>query len=107
MEEGRAGLVRYKKGSHEVKHPAILETIEALGETTLIADPAKIVDLCRFLKDTEKFIRLSPFTAVDWHPAQPRCELVYHPHSLEPFPRLRVKTSVSAGTPQIEAVTSV
>ena len=34
-------------------HPAILETKQALGETTLIADPAQIVDLCRHLKDNE------------------------------------------------------
>lgn len=90
-----------------MKHPAILETISALGETTLIADPAKIVDLCRFLKDTENFVRLSSITAVDWHPAQPRFEVVYHLHSLEPYRRLRVKYKVSGDTPAIESVTSV
>jgi NADH-quinone oxidoreductase subunit C len=95
-----------------VKHAAILETIEALGETTLIADPAQIVDLCRHLKDAEKFIRLSSITAVDWHPAQPRFEVVYHLHSLEPFRRLRVKcrltsTNDTDDKPVIESVTSV
>ena len=88
-------------------HPAILETIQALGETTLIADPTKIVDLCRFLKDSEKFIRLSSVTAVDWHPAEPRFEVVYHLHSLEPFRRLRVKYKVGGEKPEIESVTSV
>jgi len=90
-----------------VTHPAILETIQALGETTLIADPTKIVDLCRFLKDSEKFIRLSSVTAVDWHPAEPRFEVVYHLHSLEPFRRLRVKYKVGGEKPEIESVTSV
>jgi len=88
-------------------HPAILETIDALGETTLIADPAKIVDLCRFLKDSENYVRLSSVTAVDWHPAQPRFEVVYHLHSLEPFRRLRVKCRISGDKPEIESVTSV
>jgi NADH-quinone oxidoreductase subunit C len=88
-------------------HPAILETIEALGETTLIADPAKIVDLCRFLKDTEKYVRLSSVTAVDWHPAQPRFEVVYHLHSIETFRRLRVKCRIGGETPEIASVTSV
>lgn len=88
-------------------HPAILETVEALGETTLIADPAKIVDLCRYLKDTEKYIRLSAVTAVDWHPANPRFEVVYHLHSLEPFRRLRVKCKVGGDKPEIESVYSV
>ena len=46
VEEGRARLVRRrirrraKEAMVEVTHPAILETTEALGETTLIADPA-------------------------------------------------------------------
>ena len=88
-------------------HPAILETVEALGETTLIADPAKIVDLCRYLRETEKYIRLSSVTAVDWHPAEPRFEVVYHLHSLEPFRRLRVKCKVSGAKPEIESVYSV
>jgi NADH:ubiquinone oxidoreductase subunit C len=42
-----------------MNHPAILETHEAFGETTLIADPARILDLCRYLKHEEKFVRLS------------------------------------------------
>jgi NADH-quinone oxidoreductase subunit C len=107
MEEGRAGLVRYKKGSNQVTHPAILETSDALGETTLIADPAKIVDLFRFLKDKEKYIRLSSITAVDWHPAQPRFEVVYHLHSIETFRRLRVKCKIGGDKPEIASVTSV
>ena len=76
-------------------HPAILETIEAFGETTLIAEPGAIVELCRFLKDEEKFIRLSTVTAVDWHPAEPRFEVVYHLHSIERNQRVRVKCRLS------------
>jgi NADH-quinone oxidoreductase subunit C len=88
-------------------HPAILETIQALGETTLLADPALIVDLCAYLKKNENYIRLSSVTAVDWHPADPRYEIVYHLHSLEPFRRLRVKCKVSGKDPQIDSVFSV
>ena len=88
-------------------HPAILETVNVLGETTLIADPAQIVDLCRYLKTSEKYIRLSSVTAVDWHPAEPRFEVVYHLHSLEPFQRLRLKCRVSGKDPAIDSVTSI
>lgn len=88
-------------------HPAILETVNALGETTLIADPANIIDLCRHLKTSENYIRLSAVTAVDWHPAEPRFEVVYHLHSLQPFRRLRVKCRVSGKDPAIDSVTSV
>ena len=89
-------------------HPAILEITHALGETTLIADAARIVDLCRYLKDTEKFVRLDSATAIDWHPAEPRFEVVYHLHSIEPNNRrLRVKIRVAGTNPEVDSVTGV
>jgi NADH-quinone oxidoreductase subunit C len=102
-----------------VNHPAITETAEAFGETTLIADPAEIVSLCRYLRDSEKFIRLSGITAVDWYPAEPRFEVVYHLQNIEQTvsptggkARLRVKCRLSGASqegklPEIESVTSV
>lgn len=90
-----------------MNHPAILETKEALGETTLIAEPSQIVDLCRYLKDSEKFIRLSAVTAVDRYPEQPRFEVVYHLHSIEPNRRLRVKCRLGGTDPEIDSVTGV
>ncbi len=93
--------------NHAFHHPAILETQQALGETTLIADAAQIVDLCRYLKDSEKFVRLSSLTAIDWHPAEPRFEVVYHLHSIDPIRRLRVKCRVGGENPGIDSVTGV
>jgi NADH-quinone oxidoreductase subunit C len=90
-----------------MNHPAILETTEAFGETTCIADPARIVDLCRYLKDAEKFVRLSGVTALDLHPAEPRFEVVYHLHSLERNSRLRLKCKLSGNNPEIDSVTGV
>ena len=102
-----------------MNHPAILETVEAFGETTLIADPARIVELSQYLRDTEKFGRLSTVTAVDWHPAEPRFEVVYHIQAIEHrgdnavIRRLRVKCRVSGtaasnqGAPEIDSVTAV
>jgi NADH-quinone oxidoreductase subunit C len=87
--------------------PGILETVDALGEITHIVDPAHIVDVCRHFKANENYIRLSAITAVDWHPASPRFEVVYHLHSLEPFRRLRLKCKVGGEKPEIESVTSV
>jgi len=67
--------------------------------------------LCRYLKDSEKFIRLSGITAVDLHPAEPRFEVVYHLHSLERNQRIRLKCRLSGVTssniPEIDSVTSV
>jgi NADH-quinone oxidoreductase subunit C len=90
-----------------LNHPAILETVQSFGETTLIADPSKIVDLCRYLKDSEKFIRLSSVTAVDRYPEEPRFEVVYHLHSLERNARLRIKCRLGGADPAIDSVTSV
>jgi NADH-quinone oxidoreductase subunit C len=94
-----------------MNHPAILETKEAFGETTVIADPARIVDLCRHLKDSEKYIRLSGITAVDLHPAEPRFEVIYHLHSLERNQRLRLKCRLAGAnppdSPEIDSVTGV
>jgi NADH-quinone oxidoreductase subunit C len=97
--------------THDIAHPAILEAREAFGELMLIADPERIVDLCRFLKSEQKFIRLSAVTAVDWHPSEPRFEVVYQLHSIERNRRVRVKcrlrSLVNGANPEIESVTGV
>jgi len=90
-----------------MNHQAIVETREAFGETTLIADPKQIVSLCRYLKNEEKFVRLSAVTAVDWHPAEPRFEVVYHLHSLDKNARLRVKCRLPGENPEIASVYEV
>src|SRR5678815_4416147 len=95
------------EGMSDFTHPGIIETKQALGENTLIADPGQIVDLCRHLKDNEKFVRLSSITAVDWHPAEPRFEVVYHLHSIEPIRRLRVKYAVGGANTDAESVIGV
>ncbi|MCS7314953.1 MAG: NADH-quinone oxidoreductase subunit C [Bryobacterales bacterium] len=60
------------------------------GETTLIVAPARIREVCQFLKQ-RGFTRLSSITAVDWYPAEPRFEVVYHLHNLGENVRLRLK----------------
>lgn len=98
-----------------MNHPAILETKEALGETTVIADPAQIAGFCQFLKDSEKFNRLDSVTALDWHPAEPRFEVVYHLHSVQPptpsssiqVRRLRVKCRIGGTNPEMDSVTGI
>jgi NADH-quinone oxidoreductase subunit C len=94
-----------------MNHPAVLETKEAFGEATLIVDPARIVDLCRHLKDSEQYVRLSGITAVDMLPSEPRFEVIYHLHSIERNQRLRLKCLLSGVTspdlPEIDSVTGV
>lgn len=77
------------------------------NEPTLWIEPARILEVCRFLKEQQQFVRLSAITAVDWLPADPRFEVVYLLHSLSRNQRLRLKCWIAEAEPEIESVTSV
>ncbi len=77
------------------------------GEIALEIVPDGIVPVCRFLKEEQQFVRLSDVTAVDWHPADPRFEVVYHLHSIARNERLRLKCRVSGDEPSIDSVICV
>src|SRR4051794_33381596 len=78
---------------------SIVEAKLALGELTLTIDPARIVEVCRHLKQDGKFVRLSSITAVDWVPAEPRFEVVYHLNSVERNLRVRLKCRLAGDQP--------
>jgi NADH-quinone oxidoreductase subunit C len=46
--------------------PGLVETKEAYGETTLVVDPARIVEACTHLRDEEGFAMLSDIAAADY-----------------------------------------
>jgi NADH:ubiquinone oxidoreductase subunit C len=46
--------------------PGLVETREALGETTLVVDPARLVEACAYLRDEEGFNLLLDITATDY-----------------------------------------
>jgi NADH-quinone oxidoreductase subunit C len=46
--------------------PGLVERKDAHGETTLVVDPARIVEACTYLRDEEGFNFLSDITAVDY-----------------------------------------
>ncbi len=46
--------------------PGLVETREALGETTLVVDPARIVEACTFLRDERGFNFLSDIAPADY-----------------------------------------
>ena len=46
--------------------PGLVETREALGETTLVVDPARLVEACTYLRDEERFNFLSDIAATDY-----------------------------------------
>jgi NADH-quinone oxidoreductase subunit C len=77
------------------------------GELTLEITPERIVEVCRFLKEDQKFVRVSTVTAVDWYPEEPRFDVVYHLHSPERNERLRLKCHLPGENPEIDSVTVV
>ena len=46
--------------------PGVIETREALGETTLVVDPARLLDACLVLRDEHGFNLLSDITPTDY-----------------------------------------
>ena len=46
--------------------PGLVETVEAHGETTLIVDPARLIETCTHLRDVEGFNFLSDISAADY-----------------------------------------
>lgn len=77
------------------------------GELTLDIQREKIVAVCRLLRDTLQFARLSTVTGVDWFPVEPRFEVVYHLHCVSRNERLRLKSRVPGDDPEIDSVTPV
>ena len=92
---------------HEFDADAIVDGKFDRAEMTLEIAPERIVPVCRFLKDSQQFVRLSTVTGVDRYPAEPRFEVVYHLHSIARNQRLRLKCRLSGEKPEIESVTSV
>jgi NADH-quinone oxidoreductase subunit C len=73
------------------------EIQERLGEVTVYVKRARIVEICRYLRDDAKlrFNLLSDLTGADRGlEAEPRFEVIYHLMSLPNRMRLRVKTRV-------------
>ncbi len=88
---------------------AVQDVIQFRGELTLVIDPARIVDVCQFLKETEglEYNFLSDITAVDYYPQEPRFALCYHLYSMLYNRRVRLKVYLPGDDPQIASIVSV
>ncbi len=86
---------------------ALLETVVFRGETTLVVDKERIVEILRFLRDEPalRFDRLSDLTAVDYLNLgrEPRFAVVYHLMSRGTLARLRVRALVPEDEPFIDS----
>jgi NADH-quinone oxidoreductase subunit C len=85
-------------------HAAALKATHAsFGDATALVDPARLVDVMRFLRDDAEcqFDMLTDVTAVDYLGEEPRFEMVYHLYSLAKNKRLRVKSRLGESAPEI------
>ena len=74
---------------------------------TLTVPAEHIVAVGRILKSQQEYVRLSTVTGVDWYPAEPRFEVVYHLLSLSRNAWLRVKCKLPGANPEIDSLTGV
>jgi NADH-quinone oxidoreductase subunit C len=78
-------------------------------EMTIYVDRANIREACVLLKDHPDcaFNFLCDVTCVDWYPAEPRFEVVYHLLSIPKKERVRLKVRLNSSSPAVESLTSV
>jgi NADH-quinone oxidoreductase subunit C len=78
-------------------------------EMTIFIESAHIREACALLRDDSEcaFNFLSDVTCVDWNPAEPRFEVVYHLLSISKKERVRLKVRLASVSPVVESVTSV
>ncbi len=79
---------------HHVPDAVVDVTMAADGAVLYIA-PVQIASVCRVLKETAGFERLSAVTGVDWWPRAPRFEVIYFLHSLRHNARVRLSVRIS------------
>jgi NADH-quinone oxidoreductase subunit C len=78
-------------------------------EMTIYLDRSSIREACALLRDDPEcaFNYLSDVTCVDWFPAEPRFEVVYHLLSIAKKERVRLKVKLDGASPVVDSVTSV
>jgi NADH-quinone oxidoreductase subunit C len=78
-------------------------------EMTIYVERASLREACVLLKEDPAcpFNFLSDITCVDWYPAEPRFEVVYHLLSIPHKERVRLKVKLNSASPTVESLTSV
>ena len=91
------GLELIAQELNEVSEGAILGTYHERGQACLIANPERILDVLRWLRDTpgQEYRFLASLHGVDYLPAEPRFGVVYELLNMDRVERLRVRAALS------------
>jgi NADH-quinone oxidoreductase subunit C len=78
-------------------------------EMSLYIARSSIREVCALLRDYRScpFNFLSDVTCVDWYPAEPRFEVIYHLLSIRQKERVRLKVRLGDEAPALDSVTPV
>jgi NADH-quinone oxidoreductase subunit C len=76
-------------------------------EMSIYVDRANISEACALLRDSAEcaFNFLSDITCVDWYPAEPRFEVIYHLLSIPKKERVRLKVRLDSASLAVESLT--
>lgn len=104
MAENNRAVIKLK----EKFAASILEVKEFRGEVTVTVAREKVVDVCRFLKESLQYNLCTDVTAVDYLGKQePRFMVVYNLYSIPNKDRLRLKAGVPEADCSIDTVSCV
>jgi NADH-quinone oxidoreductase subunit C len=78
-------------------------------ELSIYVERSSLREACALLRDDPNcpFNFLSDVTCVDWHPSEPRFEVIYQLLSIPKKERVRLKVRLGSDSPAVESVTSV
>ncbi len=77
------------------------------GERTVLVSKARLLDVCRYLKEECNFDYLSDLGGIDRFTEDDRFEVMYNLVSLAGRKRLRLKVRVDEDEPEVDSVTCV
>jgi NADH-quinone oxidoreductase subunit C len=91
------------------KPAAVVEVKFDRDEMTICLERENLREACALLRDDADcaFNFLSDVTCVDWFPAEPRFEVIYHLLSMSKKERLRVKVRLESASPSLESLTGL
>ncbi len=90
--------------------PGVVQSVKFdRDEMTINLDRSDLRAACALLRDDPEclFNFLSDITCVDWYPAEPRFEMVYHLLSIPKKERVRLKVRLESASPVIESLVPV
>ena len=78
-------------------------------EMTIVVDRSALREACALLREDPAcpFNFLSDVTCLDWYPAEPRFEVVYHLLSILKKERVRLKVRLNSSSPNVDSLTSI